>query len=70
MGRTLQWLFKSSGLSEFYDCISSCDRLTFVLFFQAKRKLELDVQNEGFKTPAKYKRQRSSQSPKGIVHTT
>lgn len=35
---------------------------------QAKRKLELDVQsqNEGFKTPAKYKRQRtrSEQSPK------
>ena len=41
-----------------------------VVLFQAKRKLELDIQNqnEGFKTPAKYKRQRtrSEQSPKGL----
>lgn len=38
-----------------------------IFYFQAKRKLELDVQNEGFKTPAKYKKQRTSQSPKGIT---
>ena len=41
----------------------------FLLSLQAKRKLELDCQNEGFKTPAKSKRQRtkSDQSPKGMT---
>lgn len=66
--RRVIWLFVTKIKKFVFEILSwFCALLIInIFYFQAKRKLELDVQNEGFKTPAKYKKQRTSQSPKGI----